>query len=768
VQKSAVQGAATNGLLAVAELKARQVAAWRRERVADAALVHATPYAARRALDFLAQPDSATTRSMFTSWLDRLLADHTYRRAVLFDSQLRVCLVHPPEPPELVCEGLKDPVLEAVRTREVVVTDLHLETPTGRPHVGLVVPFVVRREGTNDAVPAAGIPSSPSDRTAAVLVLEVDARERLYPELQSWPGAYTTAHTLLVRREGDAAIPVSPLHALASTNDLSPPLLIAITNPNSPAVMAVLGRRGVVRGHDDTGADVLAAICTIPDSPWMLVAQVQAREVFSAWRERSRLLLALLAVTLGTIAGAGVGFALSRDRAHYRALYRVELDHLAIERSHAITLQSIADAVITTGPDGRVNMLNATAETLTGWRAGEAHGQPLSRVFQLRSEASGIPIEFPVQAMLREGSGGELGDSPLLLSKDGTERPIAHTASLIRDVDGSLLGLVLVFRDQSDSRRAQARLAQSEAQLRLLMDTMPVAVIVTRLPGYTVEYANPRAAQLFGVAAEAVPGQTTLGFYADAAVAAAIRTELEARGTVESDEVLFRRADGTPFWGVISAAIASDRGGRVVLTAVRDVTEHKRAQDAMSTSEERLRRAILDSPFPVMIHAEDGEVLQVSQTWCEITGYSRAELATIEQWTERAYGERRHVVRADIDALYGLNHRKYEGDHTIRTRSGTTRIWEFSSAPLGRLPDGRRLVISMALDVTERRHGEDTLKEQLAELQRWHGATLGREGRVQELKREMNRLLIAAGQPPRFASVADPENAGTPTQGDSP
>ncbi|MDD5390141.1 MAG: PAS domain S-box protein [Gallionellaceae bacterium] len=135
------------------------------------------------------------------------------------------------------------------------------------------------------------------------------------------------------------------------------------------------------------------------------------------------------------------------------------------------------------------------------------------------------------------------------------------------------------------------------------------------------------------------------------------------------------------------------------------------ANAALRESEERFRRAVLFSPFPILLHAEDGAILQASNSWCEITGYSHAELATIADWTERAYGEKQALVQSDIDRLYGLDHRVAEGDYTIRTRSGGTRIWEFSSAPLGRLPDGRRLVISMAMDVTERRAAELALRE---------------------------------------------------------
>jgi PAS domain S-box-containing protein len=143
---------------------------------------------------------------------------------------------------------------------------------------------------------------------------------------------------------------------------------------------------------------------------------------------------------------------------------------------------------------------------------------------------------------------------------------------------------------------------------------------------------------------------------------------------------------------------------------LRDHAERERAEAELAQSEDRFRRAVLESPFPIMLHAEDGAILQTSNSWCEITGYPREELATISDWTERAYGDRKLMVKADIEALYRREHRKAEGDYHIRTKSGAVRIWDFSSAPLGRLPDGRRVVISMAMDVTERRQAETALR----------------------------------------------------------
>jgi len=189
---------------------------------------------------------------------------------------------------------------------------------------------------------------------------------------------------------------------------------------------------------------------------------------------------------------------------------------------------------------------------------------------------------------------------------------------------------------------------------------------------------------------------------------------------VKGQPVRHVRAAGRPFYDERHNLL-----GAVVV--MHDFTVYKQMENALRESEERFRRAVLNSPFPILIHAEDGAIIQASDSWCEITGYTREELATIEDWTERAYGERKVHVQADIDTLYGLAGRKYEGDYSIRTKSGNIRIWEFSSASLGRLPDGRRLVISMALDVTERRHSEDVLCASEIRYRRRDGDDLGCE-----------------------------------------
>jgi PAS domain S-box-containing protein len=132
-----------------------------------------------------------------------------------------------------------------------------------------------------------------------------------------------------------------------------------------------------------------------------------------------------------------------------------------------VTLASIGDAVIATDTGGRVTFLNSVAQELTGWTQGDAEGHPLETVFAILNEQTRQPVGNPVEKVLREGVVVGLANHTVLISRDGTERPIDDSAAPIRDAAGSLVGVVLIFRDVTGQRRAEhqrnARLAVRHA-----------------------------------------------------------------------------------------------------------------------------------------------------------------------------------------------------------------------------------------------------------------------------------------------------------------
>lgn len=152
---------------------------------------------------------------------------------------------------------------------------------------------------------------------------------------------------------------------------------------------------------------------------------------------------------------------------------------------------------------------------------------------------------------------------------------------------------------------------------------------------------------------------------------------------------------------------------------IERIIERRETTSQLQASEARFRRAVLEAPFPMMIHAEDGRVLQINNVWTELTGYTHEEIPTISDWTEKAYGERQEVVKVHIDQLYDQDARIPEGKYEITTKGGEQRVWEFNSAPLGLTSDGRRQVISIAMDVTERKRAKKALRQERDRAQQY-------------------------------------------------
>jgi PAS domain S-box-containing protein len=208
-------------------------------------------------------------------------------------------------------------------------------------------------------------------------------------------------------------------------------------------------------------------------------------------------------VGLGTFFFVGVLTALlsqSMRAAQRRAELQAE-DALRQREQLQTTLACIGDAVIVVDRSGRLTMMNMVAESLTGWTSGEAIGQPLESVFRILNEQTREAVESPVDRALNEGVIVGLANHTILISKDGTERPIDDSAAPIRDADGTVTGVVLIFRDVTKSRKAQLALREADRRkdefLAILAHELrnPLAPICTALEILRTPAANSKAIQ---------------------------------------------------------------------------------------------------------------------------------------------------------------------------------------------------------------------------------------------------------------------------------
>ncbi len=271
-----------------------------------------------------------------------------------------------------------------------------------------------------------------------------------------------------------------------------------------------------------------------------------------------------------------------------------------------------------------------------------------------------------------------------------------------------------------ERRQTETRLLESEQHYVNLTAAVPVGIFRTDARGNFI-YVNQQWCQITGITSETASREQWLqGLHPDDYDRVVHAWEQSLQENCPSQlEYRFQHADGTLKWIYGQSVPERDAHGQAIghVGSITDISECKEAEELLRQSEQRFRHVIANAPFPIMIHAENGEVLEINAAWTELTGYTHQDIPTIQAWAQRAYGDRAaSVLENIITKKYALKSRWEEGEFTVTTNDGSQRIWDFSSAPLGSLPDGRRSVISMAADVTQRRQVEIALRESEARL----------------------------------------------------
>ena len=165
-----------------------------------------------------------------------------------------------------------------------------------------------------------------------------------------------------------------------------------------------------------------------------------------------------------------------------RAKANLEFKNIELEQQKEwfeVTLSSIGDAVITTDTSGHVTFMNPVAEAVTGWKRHEAFGQDLATVFSIFDERTRERAVNPVDEVLKGGKIVALANHTVLIGKDGTETAIEDSAAPIRNNEGEIIGVVMVFHDVVDKRLAAEALREESRALEIL--NMTGATIASQL-----------------------------------------------------------------------------------------------------------------------------------------------------------------------------------------------------------------------------------------------------------------------------------------------
>jgi len=451
-----------------------------------------------------------------------------------------------------------DLVQKTIGTGETVFSDLFRCLPGGAIRIDVMAPVI-----------------GPSGRPVAVLILRIDPEKDLYPILDFWPTSSKSSETHIFRQENDQLVLLNRLLSAPQSE------LIRVL-PMSPstikAIKANLRSESIFEDRDSRGVDVVAYISCVPNTPWLMVAQVDKSEILADARYRSHFiaLIAFLLILI-TLMGSGLIYRQQRVRI-YKDLLKSEKKRSDLLEEFRITLYSIGDGVISMDEHGQIRHMNPVAEWLTGWNEAEAEGKPLHDVFHIIHEKTRKEVESPDKHVLQKKGTVKLPADTLLIDRNGKERPIADSAAPINKEKDKLTGIVVIFSDVTAERKAQRDLKINEERYRnLFMEDITGDYI--SLPDGTLLDCNPAFANIFGFESEEEAKKHNLmDFYLTSEARDTFLELLRKEKKVYNHEQELQRIDGSLIYVIENVIGKFDSKGNLVHIQgyINDITERKK------------------------------------------------------------------------------------------------------------------------------------------------------------------------------------------------
>lgn len=674
-RKEAITAEVARDIKSINRLKIKQIEEWYKDEINDAKVISQNPILLSTVTNAITTNDSVSCRNL-SVYLHDLKSEHSYNDIVITNSVGK-----------LICSTSNDSAgiekitndhyKESTGDHNIISTGIYY-TNDNTPHFDLISPLFTHL--SNEPI---------------YIRFSINPEIFLFP-LLSFVAVYEeTSQTFLLYQKNDSAVILYKRieeingfpkqgHKYALNGLIEKPLT---------------EKHGVKLSKDYRGENVLAYMKQIPGTPWTLFSKTDQRELFRNFNQQAMLIFLLSTMVLLAAVTVLSFFYSVRQKNIYRTL-------LKSQKEFRTTLYSIGDAVFITDIAGNITLMNKEAEQLTGFLENEVINKKLVEILNIVDETTGKCLENPMTQVIKDGESFSIGNKTLLISRNGERIPVSDSIAPIKDESSKIIGTVLILRNQTDERKREAALIESEEKYYRMFEDSPQPMWIYDINTLRFLEVNEAAILHYGYSRDEFLSMNIKD----------ISPKEDVEKLIEDVNKTVKPYNNAGIWrhlkkngDTIYVSIKSHevtynkRIARHVLA--NDITDIKIAQDALQDSELKFRKLFEDhSAVKLLIDAQTFVIADANKAAALFYGYDREELIGMNIGQINIIDKSR--IKTEVQKV--INSHKVHFEFKHRKKDGTTCDVEVFSSKI--VISGKTFLHSIIHDVTEKKKAKQQVK----------------------------------------------------------
>lgn len=604
IEKEKIKSSSLKELEVISTLKSRQISEWYEGEIEDAELITKSTSFIKH-ITYWVGSFSQEFSSELVSELQQLVEQHDYEEVLVYTPDFKNYIASKIESVPLDKSEIES-ALTSLKKGNALCTDIFRNDFSNKLNIDFISP-VCNRQG----------------EIIAVSIFRQNPDSFLYPLISHWSVPSETAESYIFRTEGDSIVYLSELrfhsNAILKYKSISDESVTA-------TIYAAKGNEGIYEGFDYRNENVVAYVDLINGTPWNIVSKVDLNEILnkSLFKYANPFIVSFALVIILLLIFTQL-LSIQRNK-YFKKM-------LLAQEEFKTTLKSIGDAVITTDISGKVMFINPVAQNLTGWNERNAIGKNIDDIFVILNEEDRNRAENPVKKVIESGLTIGLANHTILVSKDGKEIPISDSGTPIYNETGQIVGVVLVFRDQTNERFQQREVLESKRELTTLMSNLQGIVYRCRNDkDWTMEFVSKGCMELTGYESWEIENNNTISYGSlihpddQDSVWANVQKALKENTHFQTEYRIITKNQEIKWVWEKGRGIYENNKLTGIEGFITDISDKKNIENALIESEEIFNHFLKYSPVYLFFKDKDIRSLKLSPNFEQMLGRPIDEL----------------------------------------------------------------------------------------------------------------------------------------------